>query len=241
VGGAGPQVSGLMCPPTLVPPHPEAAQNGCRSLELLEMQPGPQPVGSASTVPWRLCPCSRGCPWPAWGHCLGPSVNICFVISVLCCQAASVSLSEKETDGPWIVPPWWGQRIKAQCQTGSGPVSISEPPSPLSCKGPGTLCGGAGGPSHRKGGVTRPQSYARLHWRPGPWLQGRSSSSSIFPGLFFSQRSPIKSFQICIYSVLEAGSHYVAQAGLELSILLPQPPQCWDYRCGHHARPFTCP
>jgi hypothetical protein len=25
---------------------------------------------------------------------------------------------------------------------------------------------------------------------------------------------------------------YVAQAGLELSVLLPQPPECWDYRDG---------
>jgi hypothetical protein len=30
--------------------------------------------------------------------------------------------------------------------------------------------------------------------------------------------------------VLESGSHYVVQAGLELMILLPQPPICWDYR-----------
>jgi hypothetical protein len=27
------------------------------------------------------------------------------------------------------------------------------------------------------------------------------------------------------------GSRYVAVAGLELMILLPQPPECWDYRC----------
>jgi hypothetical protein len=27
----------------------------------------------------------------------------------------------------------------------------------------------------------------------------------------------------------ETGSHYVAQAGLELMILLPQTPECWDY------------
>jgi hypothetical protein len=27
-----------------------------------------------------------------------------------------------------------------------------------------------------------------------------------------------------------SGSHYVAQVGLELSNLLPQPPECWDYR-----------
>jgi hypothetical protein len=29
----------------------------------------------------------------------------------------------------------------------------------------------------------------------------------------------------------ETGSHCVAQAGLELVILLPQPLKCWDYRC----------
>jgi hypothetical protein len=29
----------------------------------------------------------------------------------------------------------------------------------------------------------------------------------------------------------ETGSHSVTQANLELSILLPQPPKCWDYRC----------
>jgi hypothetical protein len=33
---------------------------------------------------------------------------------------------------------------------------------------------------------------------------------------------------------LEAGSHYVTQTSLELMILLPQPPKCWDYR---HAPP----
>jgi hypothetical protein len=27
------------------------------------------------------------------------------------------------------------------------------------------------------------------------------------------------------------GFQYVAQAGLELVIILPQPPECWDYSC----------
>jgi hypothetical protein len=31
--------------------------------------------------------------------------------------------------------------------------------------------------------------------------------------------------------VSESGSGYVAQAGLKLSVLLSQPPKCWDYRC----------
>jgi hypothetical protein len=29
----------------------------------------------------------------------------------------------------------------------------------------------------------------------------------------------------------ETESQYVAQAGLELNILQPVPPECWDYRC----------
>jgi hypothetical protein len=29
----------------------------------------------------------------------------------------------------------------------------------------------------------------------------------------------------------ETGCHYVAQADLELMILLSQSPKCWDYRC----------
>lgn len=27
-------------------------------------------------------------------------------------------------------------------------------------------------------------------------------------------------------------SYFVAQAGLELAVFLPQPPKCWDYRSG---------
>jgi hypothetical protein len=30
--------------------------------------------------------------------------------------------------------------------------------------------------------------------------------------------------------LFEIGSYYVAEAGLELVILLPQPIKCWDYR-----------
>jgi hypothetical protein len=37
--------------------------------------------------------------------------------------------------------------------------------------------------------------------------------------------------------VFEAGSHCAPQAGLELEILLPQPPECWGHRCGRHTRP----
>jgi hypothetical protein len=30
--------------------------------------------------------------------------------------------------------------------------------------------------------------------------------------------------------VFEKKSHFIAQAGLELEFLLPQPAECWDYR-----------
>jgi hypothetical protein len=33
------------------------------------------------------------------------------------------------------------------------------------------------------------------------------------------------------FFVVEAAMGFVAQAGLELEILLPQPPECWDYKC----------
>jgi hypothetical protein len=38
--------------------------------------------------------------------------------------------------------------------------------------------------------------------------------------------------EFCICFGFETESQYVAQAGLELEILLPQPPECWD--CGVH-------
>jgi hypothetical protein len=38
-----------------------------------------------------------------------------------------------------------------------------------------------------------------------------------------------------LFVYFEIGSHCVAQAGLELEILLPQPLKGWDYRC---APPF---
>jgi hypothetical protein len=34
----------------------------------------------------------------------------------------------------------------------------------------------------------------------------------------------------------ETGSCHLAQAGLELSILLPQPLKCWNYRCEHQTQ-----
>jgi hypothetical protein len=41
--------------------------------------------------------------------------------------------------------------------------------------------------------------------------------------------------------IFETGSLYGTQAGLELSILLPQPPKCWDNRCEPASLPFSLP
>jgi hypothetical protein len=35
-------------------------------------------------------------------------------------------------------------------------------------------------------------------------------------------------WSVFLFVVLKTGSHYVAQASLKLTILLPQPPECWD-------------
>jgi hypothetical protein len=34
---------------------------------------------------------------------------------------------------------------------------------------------------------------------------------------------------VCFCVCFGIGSHHVAQAGLKLMVLLPQPPECWDY------------
>jgi hypothetical protein len=40
-----------------------------------------------------------------------------------------------------------------------------------------------------------------------------------------------KQLSVFTFFFLGVVSHYVAQAGLKLVILLSQPPECWDYRC----------
>jgi hypothetical protein len=43
----------------------------------------------------------------------------------------------------------------------------------------------------------------------------------------------LKTLRAYFFVVLffQTGSFYVAKAGLELTILLPQISECWDYRC----------
>jgi hypothetical protein len=36
-------------------------------------------------------------------------------------------------------------------------------------------------------------------------------------------------FLLLFFFTFESGSHSEAQAALEIVILLPQPPECWDY------------
>jgi hypothetical protein len=40
-----------------------------------------------------------------------------------------------------------------------------------------------------------------------------------------------KIFLFTYFCFFETGSHYVAETGLDLMILLPPPPKCWDYKC----------
>jgi hypothetical protein len=39
--------------------------------------------------------------------------------------------------------------------------------------------------------------------------------------------------------VFKPRSSYLAQAVLKLTILLPQPPECWDYSLHYHAQHLT--
>jgi hypothetical protein len=40
----------------------------------------------------------------------------------------------------------------------------------------------------------------------------------------------IQKSTVPLFIYLETGSHYVAQVGFQLTICLPQPSECWDYR-----------
>jgi hypothetical protein len=57
-----------------------------------------------------------------------------------------------------------------------------------------------------------------------------SRSALYFYGFNVSQHSLTCLFLFC-FVLFETGSWYIAQDGLKLMILLPQSPECWDYRC----------
>jgi hypothetical protein len=51
-------------------------------------------------------------------------------------------------------------------------------------------------------------------------------------GLKFPETKLFEEKISCVFVFcFETGFWYVAQGGLKLSILLPQPPECWNYRC----------
>jgi hypothetical protein len=54
-----------------------------------------------------------------------------------------------------------------------------------------------------------------------------------FPSLPFPPLASLPSPSLLSFPI---GSDYIAQAGLQLVILLPLPPECWDYR-----RVLPCP
>jgi hypothetical protein len=58
------------------------------------------------------------------------------------------------------------------------------------------------------------------------------SSPKLWPLLClqFTEPQVVHFFCFVLFCVLRKGFTYVAQAGFELLILLPQPPICWDYR-----------
>jgi hypothetical protein len=47
----------------------------------------------------------------------------------------------------------------------------------------------------------------------------------------YEKRRGFLNFYCFTFGFFEIGSCHVAQADLELAILLPQPPKYWDYRC----------
>jgi hypothetical protein len=61
------------------------------------------------------------------------------------------------------------------------------------------------------------------------WLILKDSTS--WDGIFWKDCLIIKYFKFIVTYCFETRSCCVAQPGFELTILLPQPPECWDYRC----------
>jgi hypothetical protein len=62
-------------------------------------------------------------------------------------------------------------------------------------------------------------------------LEGRSKMQPFKGAQKAMQGSPQCMLLLVVWFFFETMFCYVAQAGLEVRILLPQPPKCWDYGC----------
>jgi hypothetical protein len=64
------------------------------------------------------------------------------------------------------------------------------------------------------------------------WESRRGPSSPLnWRCLFLSGILWLVCLFVCLFVCFETGSYYVAEAGLQLEILLPQPPKFWDHKC----------
>lgn len=81
------------------------------------------------------------------------------------------------------------------------------------------------------GGTDRGASYRGLGERKSPLSYAQSTTLSVFKVSFFACTAWVRpepqtcQARLCPLFYLEAGSHYIAQAGLELAVFLHQPPE----------------
>jgi hypothetical protein len=76
-----------------------------------------------------------------------------------------------------------------------------------------------------------PQGYAILC--PSPW---RKFALLVFelidsPCMCSLEHCLFRLSSFCLFVFETQGAFYIAQAGLKLTLLLPRPHKCWDYRC----------
>jgi hypothetical protein len=67
-------------------------------------------------------------------------------------------------------------------------------------------------------------AWTQPHWNPVCPQTSRVTNFS------WTWKQCASCFRVFFFFLFETGSFYIAQAGLKLEILLPQSPECWDYR-----------